>query len=81
MHAAREFKSPVRKLLRFFQRSRDNWKRKQQEWKRRYQSLSSQHRAVEASREHWKKIALQQRLELRELRKQLETVKSHNLAI
>ena len=37
---SREFRSPQRKLVRFFQKSRDNWKRKCQEAKQRCKLLS-----------------------------------------
>jgi hypothetical protein len=49
-----EFRSPVRKLVRFFQRSRDNWKRKCIEAKRRCKLLANQVRAVEKSRAEWR---------------------------
>jgi hypothetical protein len=71
-----ELKSPLRKLVQFFQRSRDNWKRKCQERKRRCVALSNQLRAVEASRSRWKGIAQEQRLEAQRLRQQVEALKS-----
>ena len=67
---AKAFTSPVRKLARFFERSRDGWKEKCQEAKKSCKKLSNQVRAVEKSREHWKELARQQERELRELRKQ-----------
>ena len=57
----RTFKSPARKLIRFFERSRDNWKRKYMELKRKLKKLSNQVRAVEKSRDHWKEVAHQER--------------------
>jgi len=50
----RKFRSPQHKLVRFFQRSRDNWKQKCMEAKRRCKLLSNQVRAVEKSREYWR---------------------------
>ncbi len=68
---ARQFRSPATKLVRFFQGSRDSWKRKHQEAKRLCKKLGNQVRAVEKSRAHWKKVAGQQRQRVRELERQL----------
>lgn len=76
MDTAREFKSPLRKLVPCFRKSRDQWKRKCQNWKRRCVALSSQVRAVEASRNRWKAVAKEQRQEVQRLSRQLEAVKS-----
>ena len=51
------FTSPLRKLVRFFQKSRDAWKAKCQEAKKNCKKLSNQTRAVEKSRDHWKEVA------------------------
>ena len=67
---AKLFKTPVRKLLRFFEKSRDGWKSKCQEAKRQCKKLQNQTRAVEKSREHWKERARQYERELRDLKKQ-----------
>ena len=45
-----EYRSPVRKLARFFEQSRNRWKRKCQAAKRRNKLLGNQLRAVEKSR-------------------------------
>lgn len=50
----REYKSPVRKLLRFFETSRDQWKAKQQELKTVLKKEQNQVRAVEKSRQAWR---------------------------
>jgi nitrate/TMAO reductase-like tetraheme cytochrome c subunit len=73
---ATEFKSPQRKLVRFFRRSRDSWKRKYMESKRLRKKLSSQVRAVEKSRAHWKEIARKEWQRSRELGRELEELKS-----
>jgi hypothetical protein len=73
---ATEFKSPQRKLVRFFRRSRDSWKRKYMESKRLRKKLSNQVRAVEKSRAHWKEIARKERQRSRELGRELEELKS-----
>lgn len=72
---AREFKSPLRKLTRFFELSRDKWKAKHQAVKQRCQQLESQVRAVEKSRAHWKAQAKQQTKRARDLERQLEKQK------
>jgi predicted nucleic acid-binding Zn-ribbon protein len=71
-----EFKSPIRKLVQFFQRSRDNWKRKYQELQRRNKKLSNQVRAVEKSREHWKDVAKQEQQRARALEREVAELKS-----
>jgi hypothetical protein len=65
------FTSPLRKLVRFFQRSRDHWKAKCQRAKEQCKRLSNQVRAVEKSREHWRTIAQQAQASLQELERQL----------
>lgn len=52
-----EFRSPVPKLLRFFQSSRDKWKRKCHEAKHQCKLLRNQVRAVEKSRAQWRSRA------------------------
>lgn len=72
---AREFKSPLGKLTRFFELSRDNWKAKHQAVKQRCKKLENQVRAVEKSRSHWKEQAKQQTKRARDLERQLEKLK------
>ena len=52
-----ELKSPVRKLVVFFQNSRDQWKAKHHELKTRLKIGQNQVRAVERSRENWRRRA------------------------
>lgn len=72
---AREYKSPVLKLTRFFERSRDNWKSKHRVAKQQCKKLENQVRAVEKSRAHWKEQAKQQTRLVRDLERQLEKLK------
>lgn len=51
---AKQFRSPQHKLVRFFERSRNQWKEKCREAKQRCKRLSNQVRAVEKSRERWR---------------------------
>ena len=72
------FKSPSRKLIRFFERSRDNWKRKYMKLKRERKKLSNQVRAVEKSREHWKVIARRERQRAEQFERELADKKRSN---
>jgi len=69
------FKSPTRKLLTFFHRSRDRWKAKCQEAKRVSKLLANQTRAVEKSREQWKQTAEEAQQRVRELERELTALK------
>jgi predicted nucleic acid-binding Zn-ribbon protein len=71
-----EWRSPVRKLVRFFRSSRDGWKSKYQEAKREIKRLVNQVRAVEKSRGHWKQVAKAERRRVRGLERELEAIKN-----
>lgn len=51
------YKSPIRKLVVFFQRSRDLWKAKYQETKKELRKEQNQVRAVQRSRAAWRRKA------------------------
>jgi len=70
-----EFRSPLRKLVRFFQDSRDNWKQKCQAAKKQCKRLSNQVRAVESSRSRWRLRAEQFQQQVEELEQQLAELK------
>ena len=67
--------SPVKKLLRFFKKSRDGWKAKHHEWKEKAKRLSNQRRAVEKSRQHWQERASTAERRVAELERQVEELK------
>lgn len=69
------FKSPVAKLLKFFERSRDGWKGKCQTAKSQTKHWANQARAVERSRDVWRNKAEQAERELRQLRQELQALK------
>lgn len=71
-----EFKSPPRKLIRFFQRSRDQWKQKHHEVKRACKKLGTQVAAVEKSRRLWRTRAKRLEARVRELEAALELQKT-----
>jgi hypothetical protein len=78
----KEYKSSVRKLARFFEKSRDQWKAKCREAKRMIRLLKSRIRFLEKSRERWRQKAREMEQKLteaeareRELKEKLEAVK------
>jgi predicted nucleic acid-binding Zn-ribbon protein len=73
---AKTFTSPLRKLVQFFQRSRDNWKAKYQQAKRLCKKLSNQVRAVEKSREHWRERAQRSQRQVHSLEQELAANKN-----
>jgi septal ring factor EnvC (AmiA/AmiB activator) len=73
--SAPEWKSPVRKLVGFFERSRNKWKKKYQHLKRERKGMENQIRAVEKSRENWADRAKQAEEQVCELERQLEIFK------
>ena len=48
------YRSPMRKLLRFFERSRDQWKEKCRQAKRENNSLKIRLAAMKESRDRWR---------------------------
>lgn len=60
------YTSPLKKLVRFFQRSRDRWKEKCQIAKRENNSLKIRLAAMNKSRDHWREKAKQREAEQRE---------------
>lgn len=77
---SKTFKSPVKKLARFFEKSRDGWKAKHHTLKRQLKKLSNQVRAVEKSRAHWREVAQQERRRVQELSRELENQKTRLVA-
>ena len=66
-----DLKSPLKKLLRFFQRSRNQWKAKHGIVKKECALLANQVRAVERSRAAWKAKAKEAQRKLAELKQNL----------
>jgi hypothetical protein len=54
-----EFRSPISKLLSFFHRSRDNWKRKCQETRRKLRKTKERLAQARQRRDYWKELAKQ----------------------
>ena len=55
--SGKTYKSPIRKLARFFEKSRDNWKIKYKEVKTTVRYLKDKVSSLEKSRDNWKKKA------------------------
>ena len=70
-----EFRSPLRKLVRFFQRSRDNWKSKCQDAKMQCKLMGNHVRAVEKSRAEWRCRAEKSEQRVHELELELAELK------
>ena len=68
-------KSPIRKLLNFFETSRDKWKEKHHDVKAKLKKEQNQVRAVENSRERWRKQAEELGKRVRELEAELAEIK------
>ena len=70
-----QFASPASKLVRFFENSRNGWKAKHRELKKTCKLLQNQTRAVETSRESWRKRAVQADQRVAELEREIEQLK------
>ena len=73
---SQEYRSPRRKLVSFFRKSRDNWKRKCQEAKQRCRYYANQSRAAERSRDHWRDQAKAAKRRVQALEHQLAEQKT-----
>ena len=71
-----EYSSPLRKLVRFFESSRDQWKAKHHEVKKQLKLSQNQIRAVEKSRAKWRQDAENASAQVDALRTELEALKN-----
>ena len=60
------YKSPVRKLVNFFEKSRDNWKEKYQRNKKENKKLKNKVCALKSSQQKWKSETLLLRKQLKQ---------------
>lgn len=74
--SVRRFRSPLAKLVRFFERSRDKWKQKFRDAKVAMKRLSNQVRAVERSRARWRQLARDAQRRLVQLEREVEEQKT-----
>lgn len=66
----KDYKSPPRKLIRFFEQSRAQWKAKHREAKAMVKRLKNRVRFLEKSKAHWKRRAQELERELAQLQAQ-----------
>ena len=74
--AEKTYKSPLRKLVRFFEKSRDQWKAKCLEAKATAKGLKHRIRYLEQSRAEWKTKAKELEQELARMTEQQDRVQS-----
>jgi hypothetical protein len=72
---AKTYRSPIKKLLGFFVRSRDGWKQKCQGAKVRIRRLSSRLQKLKVSRNRWKERAVALCGELAQVHGELDRLK------
>ena len=70
------YRSPLRKLVPFFESSRDKWKTKCQASKRLIKRLKKKVRFIETSKEVWKRRAVALGEEVEDLKKNLRRKRS-----
>lgn len=75
--AEKEFRSPVAKLVKFFRKSRDQWKEKCKRANRALKLLKLRLAKLETSRNRWKEKARQLQAELRQ-RSQADSEQAKN---
>ena len=73
---AKTYKSPIRKLVRFFEKSRDQWKAKCLEAKATAKGLQHRIRYLEQSKEEWKTKAKELEKELARMKAQQNRAQS-----
>ena len=71
----KSYKSPIKKLAGFFEKSRDQWKAKYQDAKTKLKRLSNRVGYLEGSRARWKKRAKELEGELAEVRKERDALR------
>lgn len=65
MSARKNYTTPVNKLVKFFEKSRDNWKSKHEARKVENKRLKNRIRFLESSHKKWKNEALKLRKQLK----------------
>ena len=70
------YTSPIRKLLVFFERSRDDWKEKCKNRKVLLKRAASRIAGLTKSRNQWRELARQRQRELSKLRRELDAQKA-----
>lgn len=76
MSAIDSYKSPLRKLVKFFEKSRDEWKQKSMKNKAENQRLKRKINTLLADKEKWKAEAILLRRELKAVKQQASVQES-----
>ena len=63
------YKSPLRKLVKFFEKSRDNWKQKSLKYKKENRRLNKKLRVLETAKKRWKDETIILRKQLKNIEK------------
>jgi len=66
------YKSPLRKLVQFFEKSRDSWKEKSLANKKENRQLKKKLRVLETAKKRWKDEAINLRKQLKNLEQTTE---------
>ena len=77
----KQYTSPTKKLVKFFESSRDKWKEKCSQAKLRVKRLHTKVADLETSRRRWREEARQLRLENARLHADLEEQKTSSLSL
>lgn len=77
----RQYKSPQRKLVRFFARSRDQWKAKCLDAKALAKGLNHRMRFLARSKDHWKRRVRALEGELTQLKAQAQAMREEIAAL
>lgn len=75
-----DFRSPVRKLVAFFQASRDRWKEKCQQAKHQLKLLKRRHSRLENKCDQWRQRLQQSESQRQELLRQVEALSNERAA-
>ena len=70
------YKSPLRKLVQFFEKSRDSWKAKSLANKKENRQLKKKLRTLETSKKKWKDEAINLRKQLKNLEQSAEIIEN-----
>ncbi len=76
-----KYKSPVKKLMAYFEMSRDKWKSRSHEYKARILKLEIKLRDTQSSRENWREKYNSTNKELELAKLQLEDLKKKSLVM
>ena len=70
------YKSPLRKLVKFFEKSRDSWKAKSLTNKKENRQLKKKLRTLETSKKRWKDEAINLRKQLKNIKQSTEIIEN-----